>query len=225
MEQLKNHLNNIKEKIQNFTSRSKNDFVNLWMKLALLYQRAIANKKKILIGLIATVALVGVGVSVFYLLRWWRFRNESPTFSAIRKGELVGTSLGVKKPVWLGNLRITLFSVADGTYRPLELDEAGRRITKGYFGADIEVYNSDHSITESLLYGLKDDLGNKYERDFSIEFYLDGIKDLGVAKNYVPQTLRRGYLLFPPINEKAKKLELTVLSEVQNKKINFEIER
>lgn len=215
--------NNIREKTQRFLFGFKTIYANTYSKLVVFFQKITANKKLFLITVssVVVVVLIVAGLSYFFL----GSSGEQSIFSIFKKGELVGTGEGVGQTVWLGNSRITLFGAGDGSYRPLELDEAGKRVTRGYFGADIEVYNTDLNITDFLIYGLTDDLGNEYERDFDIEFYLDDIQDLGVAKNYVPQTLRRGYLLFPPIDERAKKLELTVFSEIQNKKIIFEIER
>lgn len=186
----------------------------------------IAQNKKFFywgIGIIILILIISGGV--------WAYKNfknngsEQSVFNIFKKGETVGTASGVGETVFLGNLRVKLYSIAEGEYRPLEVDDAGKRITKGYFGIDIEVYNSDLNITDSLLFGLTDDLGNEYERDLGIDFYLDDIEDLGLADNYISQTLRRGHLLFPALDEKAKKLELTVYSKERDQKITFEIER
>lgn len=173
------------------------------------------------IGAIIIILVIAGGI--------WAYKNSNQSsegqsvFSLFKKSELVGSGSGIGETAWLGNLRVTLHGIAEGTYRPLEVDDTGTRVEKGYFGADIEVYNSDLNTTDFLLYGLTDDLGNEYERDFEIDFYLDEIQDLGPADNYIPQTLRRGHLLFPPVDEKAKKLELTVYSKVKDQKVTFEI--
>ena len=229
MEQTENNLNSVsdssgfKDKVLAHISRVKRFCINLFMSLIAMFGKIISNKKLLFITIAILIVILVAGGLSYYFLRG--DEGEQSIFSIFKKGELVATGTGVGQTVWLGNLRVTLFDVRDGSYRPLELDDRGQRVTRGYFGADIEVYNSDLNTTDFLIYGLTDDLGNEYERDFDIDFYLDDIQDLGVAKNYIPQTLRRGFLFFPPINEGAKKLELTVFSEVQNKKIIFEIPR
>src|SRR3989344_8923567 len=198
---------------------------NLYSKRGILIEKVVANKRKFLIVAIAAAVVITGGVSS-YLFWGGKGGGKNPSaFSLIKKGELVGSAVGLGQTVWIGNLKVTLHQSVEESYRPLELDELGRRVTKTYFGIDLEVYNTDLNVTDFLVYGLTDDLGNEYERDFEVEFYLDDKKDLGKADNYISQTLRRGYLFFPPINEKAKKLELAVYSKVQDKKIVFEIER
>ncbi|MBI2047705.1 MAG: hypothetical protein HYT27_01060, partial [Parcubacteria group bacterium] len=211
---------NEKEFSENIVSSaisSKKGLRGLWITLR--------NKKFLYwgIGIVVIILIIGAGV--------WAYKNfknsdsEQSVFGIFKKGESVGSASGVGGTVFLGNLRVKLYGIAEGEYRPLEVDDAGRRVTKGYFGMDVEVYNSDLNITDHLLFGLTDDLGNEYERDLGIDFYLDDIEDLGPADNFIAQTLRRGHLLFPAVNTKAKKLELTVYSKERDQKITFEIER
>lgn len=229
MDELKNKL---KEKIQNYTSFLKGAGLNLWEKSAPFYQKILANQKRILAGLLAGAVLVGVGAGSFYLLQWWKYRNESPAFHALRKAELAATGQ-VGSKVTMGNLEITLLDAMEGTYHPLEVDENFKRIPpRGYFGARIMIFNTGYSEKEFLLFGLTDDLGNQYERDREIDFYAEGVRDFGPAKEIYPRTIRGGdigdektYLLFPTVDPSAKKLQLTVMSETQNKKAIFDIER
>ncbi len=229
MEQAGNDLNSVndsggfKDKVLAYALRVKRFCIDLFMYLSAVFGKIISNKKLFFITTAILIVILITGGLSYYFLRG--DEGEQSIFSIFKRGELVATGSGVGQTVWLGNLRVTLFDARDGSYRPLELDDRGQRITREYFGADIEVYNSDLNTTDFLIYGLTDDIGNEYERDFDVDFYLDDIQDLGVAKNYIPQTLRRGFLLFPPINKEAKKIELTVFSEVQNKKIIFEIPR
>lgn len=222
----------MKEKTANLTFRVRGIYASLGGKSAPLYQKALANKKKILIGFIAAMVLAGIGASSFYLLKWWKYRNESPTFSAIRKGELAATG-AVGSKVIMGDLEITLLDTMEGTYHPLEVDENFKRVPpRGYFGAQVMIFNTAYNEKEFLLFGLTDDLGNQYERDKEIDFYVDGARDFGPAREIYPRTIRGGdigsekvYLLFPAIDPGAKKLQLIVMSETQNKKAVFDIER
>ena len=196
---------------------SKKGLRGLWV--------AIRNKKILYWGIGAIILILIIGGGVWAYKNFKNSDSEQSVFNIFKKGESVGTAPGVGQTIFLGNLRIKLLGIVEGTYRPLEVDEFGRRKEVGYFGANVEIYNQDLNITDHLLYGLTDDLGNEYERDLGIEFYLDDVKDIGPADNYIAQTLRDGFLLFPAINEKAKKLELTVYSKERDQKITFEIER
>lgn len=231
---MKESENNIKERVKILVLRLKDAGVTLYAnsrsKSALLYGKAIANKRKILISLLAVLVLAGIGVSSFYILRWWKYRNESPTFTSLRKAELTATGK-VGSKVVMGDLEVTLNDVIEGTYHPLEVDENFRRIpAKGYFGAQVLIFNTGYNDKEFLLFGLTDDLGNQYERDKEIDFYLDGTRDFGPAREIYPRTIRGGeigsekvYLLFPALDPNAKKLQLIVMSETTNKKAVFEI--
>ena len=183
----------------------------------------------------AAVVLVATAAFGFYffkdtLISW--IKKESPTFSAIRKAELVATGK-VGSKVLMGDLEISLLDVVEGSYHPLEVDEEFKRVPpRGYFGARITIFNTGYNEKEFLLIVLTDDLGNQYERDKDIDFYVDGIKDFGPAREIYPRTIRGGdignekyYLLFSEIHSDAKKLQLVVMSETQNKKAVFDIER
>src|SRR3989338_910115 len=221
MDKIKNNL----QKLYDISGYCKKKFNNIYSNRNMFFQKIVANKKIVLIGASIAALILVVGSSSYFLLFNEKGGKEQYAFSLIKKGELVGSTAGFGQNAWLGNLKVTLQQSVEESYRPLELDEFGKRVTKTYFGIDLEVYNTDLNVTDFLVYGLTDDLGNEYERDFEVEFYIDDKKDLGKADNYIPQTLRRGYLFFPPIDEKAKKLELSVYSKVQDKKIVFEIER
>ena len=220
---MKPQWNDFKRKLKDIATRSRGLLGPMRVIGMGALGKIAAIKKTYTVFLIIFLITVIGGVSSYFIIRGGG--NEKSAFSLIKKGELVGSTVGFGNTVWLGNLKITLQKSVEDSYRPLELDEYGRRVTKTYFGIDLEVYNTDLNVTDFLVYGLTDDLGNEYERDFEVEFYIDDKKDLGKADNYIPQTLRRGYLFFPPIDEKAKKLELAVYSKVQDKKIVFEIER
>lgn len=216
--------NNIREKIKNVAERFKGASMRMSSGFPSLIQRVSDNKKKIVITLVAIVVLIGLGVASFYLIQWWRFKDESPTFSAIRKGELAGTGqIGSK--IIMGNLEVTLRNVVESSYRPLELNAQGARITKKYLAAEIMIFNTGYSEKEFLLIGLTDEKGGQYERDKDVEFYVEGIKDFGPAREIYPRTIREGHLVFQAPDEGAKKLQLTIVSETTNKKVVFNIAR
>lgn len=148
--------------------------------------------------------------------------TKEELFCILQKGTAVG-AFEVGDTARLGGLQITLHEAGLGTYKSLELDANNQRIYKNYFSAGVRVYNTSYSATEEIIVGLEDDFGNQYIMDHSIASYLDGIEDFGWAKNVIPQTIREGHLLFPPIPDKAKKLKLTFMSEVSNEKIIFEV--
>jgi len=150
--------------------------------------------------------------------------TKEETFSILKRGTLVNT-FQVGDTARLGTLQITLYDAHDSTYKSLELDENNQRVYKDYFRARVRVYNTGYNSTEDIVMGLEDDLGNQYIMDHSFSSYLDGITDFGWARNVISQTLREGYLLFPPIHKEAHILQLTFMSQISNKKIIFEIER
>lgn len=215
---------NVKEKAQDFALRCKGIYADLRARQTPLLQKIIDNKKRILTIIVAAAVLAGLGTSSWYLLQWWKFRNDSPAFAAIRKGELAGAGKIGSKVSMAGDLEITLQSVAQGSYRPLELDEQGGRITKNYFGAQIMIYNKGQN-KELLVFGLTDDEGGQYDRDKEAEFYVDGMKDFGPAKEIYPKTIREGYLVFSVPKKEGQKMQLVILSETTNKKVVFDIER
>jgi len=182
-----------------------------------------SSRKNLLLWIIVGVILVAIIAALVYFFVSPK-ETESPTFSAIRKGELVGTGV-VGSKVMVGSLEVTLQEVIEGSYRPLELDAQGNRVTKNYFAAKIMIFNTDPSGKEFLLFGLTDELGGQYERDTDVEFYVDTIKDFGPAKEIYSRTIREGYLVFEDPGVDAKNLQLTILSETTNKKVVFDIAR
>lgn len=228
MEKLKNNINNIKEKIRKLVYTCKSVCVNFCAKCVPFFKNLTVYKNQIIVVVIAVIIVAG-GVFAFYLAKdtivsW--FKEESPAFAAIRKAELVATGK-VGSKVMMGDLEITLSDVVEGSYHPLEVDEEFKRVPpRGYFGARVMIFNTGYNEKEFLIFGLTDDLGNQYERDKDIDFYVDE-QDFGPAREIYPRTIRGDgrYLLFPELNPDAKKLQLTVMSETQNKKTVFEIEK
>lgn len=207
---------------------------NICVRCVPFFKNITIYKKQILI-VAGVVVLVVVGAFVLYLsqdavISW--YKKESPAFSTMRKAELAATGQ-VGSKVTMGDLEITLSDIIEGTYHPLEVDENFKRISpRGYFGAQVMIFNTGYNQKEFLLFGLADDLGNQYERDKEIDFYVGGVRDFGPAREIYPRTIRGGdignekaYLLFPAQDPNAKKLQLTVMSETTNKKVVFEIEK
>lgn len=213
-----------KEKVRELALRCKDICIHLYTRLIPSFQKAVDNKKRI--GMVAVaVCIVGViGASTLYALNWWKYKDESPTFASIRNSELVGTSEVGSKFI-MGNLEITLQSVVEGSYRPLELDEQGVRVTKNYLSAKIMIFNTGYTDKDFLAFGLEDGKGGQYERDEDVEFYVKELKDFGPAREIYPRTIREGYLNFEAPDADAKNLTLTILDETTNKKVIFNIER
>lgn len=191
---------------------------------------AISNKKNIKIAAIAIVVVAVLVGSYFYFFQSGTTdqsvgeKKEAAIFDVLETGKVVGT-FGVGEKARFGDLQITLHNTRDGSYKTLETGFGGERIYKDYFGAQIEVFNMSHNTNDILFFGMTDDLGNQYERDREIEFYLDDTKDFGIAKEIYPRSIRDGYLLFPAVDKKAKKIEIVVFSDVRKEKIVFEIHR
>lgn len=229
-------LQRIKEKTRAITDKCRGICVDFYLKNGAFFKRisyaVVSNKKNVLIGVTAVVALAGVGVASFYAFQWWQHRNESQTFSTIRKGELFATGV-VGSKIVMGDLEISLIDVIEGVYHPLELDKDSKRVPpRGYFGAQVMIFNTSYNQKEFLLFGLTDDLENQYERDLGIDFYVDGVIDFGPAKEIYPRTIRGGgsgkeklYVFFPAPDPNAKKIQFMVMDETVNKKVVFEIER
>ena len=240
MEKLKTNINSIKEKTQKIATDCKWVCISFYARSVPFFKNlgtyVLTYKKQIFIAT-GVVILVVSGALAFYFSRnvfisW--FKEESPTFASMRKGELMGAGR-VGSKIVMGDLEVSLLDVIDGTYSPLEVDKEFKRIPpRGYFGAQVMIFNTSYNQKEFLLFGLTDDLGNQYERDVEIEFYLDGVRDFGPAREIYPRTIRgeafgngndKAYLLFPAIVPEAKKLELTIFSETTNKKVVFDIEK
>ena len=234
MEKIRNSISTIKEKIKHAAYVCKGVCVNFCAKCVPFLKNLGAHKTQIIVAAAVVVLAVG-GAFAFYLskgalISW--FKEESPTFSAIRKAELVATGK-VGSKVLMGDLEINLLDVVEGSYHPLEVDEEFKRVPpRGYFGTRVTIFNTGYNEKEFLLIALTDDLGNQYERDKDVDFYVDGIKDFGPAREIYPRTIRGGdignekyYLLFSEIHSDAKKLQLVVMSETQNKKAVFDIDR
>lgn len=234
MEKIKNIINNIKEKIKKNTVICKGVCISFYAKCVSFFKNLTTYKKQILVFAGAAV-LVAAAAFTFYLSRdaiisW--FKEESPAFATIRKAELAATGK-VGSKVVMGDLEITFLETIEGTFSPLEVDKEFKRVPpRGYFGARVMIFNTGYNQKEFLLFGLTDDSGNQYERDREIDFYVDGARDFGPAREIYPRTIRGGdignekiYLLFPAPDSNAKKLQLTVMSETTNKKVVFDIER
>ena len=234
MEKLKSIVNVLKEKTKQVATICGRFCVDAYDKCVPFFKNLFSYKKQLIMAG-AAVVLVATAAFGFYffkdtLISW--IKKESPTFSAIRKAELVATGK-VGSKVLMGDLEISLLDVVEGSYHPLEVDEEFKRVPpRGYFGARITIFNTGYNEKEFLLIVLTDDLGNQYERDKDIDFYVDGIKDFGPAREIYPRTIRGGdignekyYLLFSEIHSDAKKLQLVVMSETQNKKAVFDIDR
>lgn len=213
--------NTMKEKIGNFVSSCKNVCVS---SCGALLQKGTDNKSGIFKTLIAILVLGAVGTGSFYLVDWFKFKDESPTFSTIRKSELAGTSEVGSKFV-MGDLEITVHEVTEGSYRPLELDAQGNRITRNYLSANVTVFNTGYADKSFLLFGLEDGKGGQYERDVDVEFYMKELKDFGPAKEIYSRTIREGHLNFLAPDAEAKDLQLIILNETANKKVIYNIKR
>lgn len=216
--------NSIKEKIKNLIPILKDIGLRVYAQGVSLAQKLLVHKKQILIGVLLIVVLVGIGFAANYALEWWKFRNESPTFAAIRKAELAGTGT-VGSKIRMGDLEITLQDVAEGTYRPLELDADGKRVVKQYLGTQMMIFNTGQNQKEFLVFGLIDERGGQYERDQEADFYLDDIRDFGPAREIYPRTIREGHLIFSAPPAEVKNLKLIIFSETTNKKAVFDIAR
>lgn len=205
------------ERARNLMARCKDFF-------ALFFRKVADNKRKIGVLLIAVLVVGAIGASSMYAFNWWKFRNESSTFSSIRKGELAGTSAVGSKFI-MGDLEITVQDVAEGSYRPLELDAQGKRITRNYLSAKIMIFNTGYKNKDFLLFGLEDGKGGQYERDTEVEFYMKELKDFGPAREIYPRTIREGHLNFQAPDADIQNLQLIILDETTNKKVIFDIER
>ena len=171
--------NSFKEKIKNVVSRCRNTCEALYLKSKPLLQKVMDNKRKVVMTITAAVIIIGIGTASLYLLNLWKYRNESPTFSSIRKSDLAGTSEVGSKFI-MGDLEITLQNVVEGSYRPLELDQNGVRITKNYLSAQIMIFNIGYTEKDFLVFGLEDENGGQYERDTEVEFYVKELKDMKI---------------------------------------------
>jgi len=190
----------------------------------------ITTHKKLLlvVALVLFVIVVGLALSYFYFLRddavGTEGAKEASVFSILKQGDIVGT-FTVGEKARFGDLQVSLHNIVEDSYRTLETDSDGTRMTRGYIGAQIEVFNMSNNTNDVLYFGLTDDQGNQYERDREIEFYLNSTKDFGIAKEIYPRSIRDGYLLFPAPSKEARKLQLIVFSDVRKEKIVFDIER
>ena len=214
-----------KEKAKNIALRCKSVCMHLYAtNVVPFFQKAVNNKRKIGVAVVAILIVSAVGASALYALNWWKYKDESPTFTSIRKSELAGTSEVGSKFV-MEDLEITLQSVSEGTYRPLELDDQGNRVTRSYLAAKIMIFNTGYTEKDFLAFGLEDGKGGQSERDKDVEFYVNELKDFGPAREIYPRTIREGYLNFEAPDADAKSLTLTVLNETTNKKVVFNINR
>lgn len=212
------------EKTRNFAVRYKDFLTSSYSVLIPFFQKVMDNKKRIGVLLIAVLIVGAIGASSLYAFNWWRFRNESPTFSSIRKSELTGTGQVGSKFI-MGDLEITVQNIIEGSYRPLELDAQGNRITRNHLSAKVMIFNTGYTDKHFLLFGLEDGKGGQYERDKDVEFYVKELKDFGPAKEIYPRTIREGHLNFQAPDADIKNLQLILLDETTNKKVIFDIER
>ena len=228
-EQMENESkDNVKEKAKKLVLRCKGMCVDAYATSTLfsrnILQKTTDNKRRVLMVLTAVLVVVGIGAASIYLLNWWKYKDESPTFSSIRKSELLATG-EVGSKVIMGDLEITLQKVVEGSYRPLELDAQGNRITRNYLSAQIMMFNTGYKDKYFLLVGLEDGKGGQYERDTDVEFYMNELKDFGPAKEIYPRTIREGHLNFQAPDADATNLKLTIVNETTNQKVTFDITR
>lgn len=188
------------------------------------FEKANLSKQWIAISLVVFVLLVAGAWLYFSGRERTQETEKNPVFSAIEQGELVGTG-EVGSKIMMGDLEITLHDVIEDSYRPLELDEQGNRITKQFLAAQVTIFHTGYGEKEFLIFGLADERGGQYLRDRDVEFYVDDMKDFGPAREIYPRTIREGYLFFEAPEPTAQELQLMVLSETTNKKVIFSIQR
>ena len=149
--------------------------------------------------------------------------------SPITIGAIKETTTGkLNEKQTLGNLEITLISATEDSYESFELvNETYEIVQTNYYKVYINVFNpsSDEKETFSSI-RIEDNLGNKYETNTEILFDLrsSDFKEFGRDMVIYPRVIREGYIVFPEIDEKAKKLKLIFETEKGGKAV-FEFEK
>jgi len=144
--------------------------------------------------------------------------------TSLDSGDLVGT-FTISERGTLGDMLIDVHAIVEGSYKTLQVDSDENRLDKDYLGINIEIFNLSHTERDELFIGLEDDLGNEYNLDPSLAFYLGSVKEFNWDKYVYPRSISEGYLLFPPPHKDAKKVKLTFFSDVRGDKIIFELDR
>jgi len=130
------------------------------------------------------------------------------------------TNTSIKVNEKLGHLEIIVFNISEGFYKTFEFDEEYERIEKKYYKVYVEAFNNfsrvpgvytleDNEVIEVFL---EDGLGNSYEQDDDILFFLGPLNLFGNSVEITPSTSRKGYLIFSETRGTPEKLIFKIKS-------------
>jgi hypothetical protein len=185
-------------------------------------------EKKIKIFIIGGIILVILIIAILFARNYWprekRTLPQSLTPTQQAWPETTQKLMGqIKEGRDLEGLKIGLEEARPDFYETFELvGENVERVKVNYYKVYVRVFNpsAEEKKTFSKIF-LKDNLGNEYQPSTKILFDLRGkdFKEFGLDMTIYPRTIREGYIVFPEIVKKAKKLSLVFELESGNQAI------
>ncbi len=127
----------------------------------------------------------------------------------------------------VGDLEISFYGIEESEYEIQDFDENFERVVVSvrYLGVELKIFNQSRLNVENIEIILRDDQGNEYKVNRSVDGHVLDLKYFGDNMVIYSRIMQEGYIYFTDISDEAKSFELIVNGKESEERAVFKFNR